>query len=132
MRFPEIRAMLRANAVKHDSRAALLAAARLALIVDARLHAAATREERRRREEAKRIAADGEAALAEFISGWPALAHAEEEAILSGRNLPRRLLHERAMYYRLRHEAGEAVLCADPAAARRAVRDALQRAIGGA
>ena len=115
MKFAEIRAMLKVNATRPDKRAALRAAARLALVVAARLQAAATREERRRREEAKRIAADGEAALSEFISGWPALAHAEEEAILSGRNLPRRLLHERAMYYRLRHEAGEAVLCADPA-----------------
>lgn len=97
----------------------------------ARLQAAATREERRRREEARRIAADGEAALAEHINGWPALAHAEEEAILSGRNLPPQLLRERAMYFRLRHEAGEAVLCADPAAARRAVLDALSWAAGG-
>lgn len=79
MRFPEIRAMLRANAVKIDRPAV----ARLAPMVAARLQAAATREERRRREEAKRIAADGEAALAEHISGWPALAHTEE-TVLSG------------------------------------------------
>jgi len=73
---------------KPDKRTILLAAARLALVVAAWLQAAATREESRRREEARRIAADGEAALAEHINGWPALAHAEEEAILSGRDLP--------------------------------------------
>jgi len=73
---------------KPDKRTILLAAARLALMVAARLQAAATREERRRREEARRVAADGETALAEHINGWPALAHAEEEAILSGRDLP--------------------------------------------
>ena len=117
MRFPEIRAMLRANAVKIDRPAV----ARLAPMVAARLQAAATREERRRREQAKRIAADGETALAEHISGWTALAHAEEEAILAGRHLSDRHARERAMYFRLRHEVGEAVLRSDPAAARRAV-----------
>ncbi len=132
MKFPEIRAMLKANVLKPDKQTTLLATARLALIVAARLQAAATREERRRREEARRIAADGEAALAEHVSGWPALACAEENAILSGRNLPPHLLRERAMYFRLRHEAGDAVLCADPAAARRAVDNALSRAVGGA
>jgi hypothetical protein len=63
---------------------------RAALLVAAaeRCYGIATGEERRRRAAAERIAADGEAALAEFINGWPMLVWAEEEAVvLSGRTL---------------------------------------------
>ena len=57
MRFPEIRAMQRLNVTRPYTRAALVAAARLALLVAGRLRATATTEKRRRREGAKRIAA---------------------------------------------------------------------------
>ena len=112
-------------------RAALMRAATLLVTAAERCYGIATADERRRRAAAERIAADGEAALAEFINGWPALEWAEEEAVVSGRPIPRRLEHERAMYERMRREAGEAARRGDPAAARRAVRDALGRATGG-
>lgn len=74
-----------------------------------RCYGIATGEERRRRAAAERIAADGEAALAEFINGWPMLVWAEEEAVLSGRALSACLECERALYERLRAMAGDAV-----------------------
>lgn len=112
-------------------RAALMRAADLLVTAAERCYGIATADERRRRAAAERIAADGEAALAEFINGWPMLAWAEEEAVVSGRALPPRLVAERAMYERLRATAGDAVARSDPAAARRAVSDALGRAAGG-
>jgi hypothetical protein len=112
-------------------RAALMRAADLLVTAAERCYGIATADERRRRAAAERIAADGEAALAEFINGYPMLVWAEEEAVVSGCALPPRLVTERAMYDRLRREAGDAVARSDPAAARRAVSDALRRAAGG-
>ena len=92
---------------KPDKRTILLAAARLALVVAAWLQAAATREERRRREAARRIAVGGDP------SGRAHQRLARPGARRGGGDLVRPrpappLLRERAMYYRLRHEAGEA------------------------
>jgi hypothetical protein len=72
----------------------------------------ATAEERRcrevRRAEAERIITDGEAALAEYVTGRAMLIHLEEELATSGGDLPPRLRWERYLYSKLRREVGEA------------------------
>jgi|SRR5215211_950706 len=109
---------------------ALLFAARVLTRAAARCFEAATREERFLRAEAEKIAAAGEAQLSEFIPSFARLSHAEGEAVINGEEPPPELRVALNHYYRLRQEAGEAVLRADPAAARRAVRQALRRASG--
>jgi hypothetical protein len=106
-------------------KAALLAASRALLFAAASCHALATVEERRRREarraEAERIVADGEALLTEYLNGRAWLEYAEQEIIVHGDPVPRRLRWELDLWSKLRGEGDAAVGNADPEGARRAV-----------
>lgn len=113
------------NAPALIKKTALLFAARVLNYGAAHCFEAATADERlrweARRAEAKRIVADGEAALAEYVHGRVMLAHLEEELANNGGDLPSRLRWERYLYSKLHREAGEAIGAADPEAARRTV-----------